>query len=70
MKLTYALCLQTYEVPADESIQVEAGDFVGIHYDKTVTDARVRILMRLNATAGEGLRGSRGKGLGGNTADI
>ena len=36
--------LITYDVPVEETVLVEPGDFVGFHYDDNESEARVKVL--------------------------
>ena len=44
---------QTYNVPAEETVLVEPGDFLAFHYDSSEPQAKVRILTSNQTPEGE-----------------
>ena len=45
--------LVTYDVPVEETVVVEAGDFVGFHYDDNEPEARVKIYLANQTPEGD-----------------
>ena len=55
--------LVTYDVPVEETVMVEPGDFVGSHYDDNEPEAKVKVLVANQTPEGDAIEPAFGVGM-------